>query len=60
MNNFQIFFIVVYAISLLVGMYQLSLGSKPVKFKTNREEGIAKVVGVFVGLPLFLAATGVI
>lgn len=60
MNGFAMFFLVVYAINILVGMYKLSLGDKLVKAKTNRSEGMARLIGASIGLPMFLAAIGVI
>ena len=60
MNGFVIFFIVMYAINLVVGLIQIGLGSKLLPSSTHGSAGIVKVLSVCIGLPLFLAAVGVI
>ena len=62
MNGFVIFFIVLYIINFIGGLIQIGMGNKPMKMKavTHLESGIVKILGVLIGLPLFLAAVGIV
>jgi uncharacterized protein YqgC (DUF456 family) len=60
MNNFQIAFIVLYIVSALINLYKLSLGDKLTKVTTNREAGMGGLIGVVVGVPLYLASIGIL
>ena len=60
MNNYIITFFIMYAISTLMGLYNLSLGDKMIKPRTHREAGMTTLVSMCIGIPLFLAAVGII
>ena len=60
MNNYIIVFFVLYTISTLTGLYNLSLGDKLPKPKTYREAGMMTLISMCIAVPLFLAAVGII
>jgi len=59
MNGFQIAFIVMYAVSALCSLYCLSLGDK-ISTDVYRTKGITGLIGVAIGLPLYLASIGIL
>ena len=60
MNNYIYIFLILYAISFLVSVYCLSKGDAMLPRKTYREHGMIQFIGLMIGLPLFLAAVGIL